>query len=169
MTRRTLIAVTMFVAIAAVAIVVAVKSVSNGGGSRSANATVTTTANESLTKTDDQDPNQSGCSPTGEDLPDTTVPVLAPGGRRRGELVLRRSTACQAVWGRVDGLEGRSRYLVEIDLHRPNDHKQILFHDADSATFVFSNMLSERPGCVYATAYLEQGNRRGPTARTTCR
>jgi hypothetical protein len=170
MTRRWLIPVTIISTIAVVAAIIVLAGGSSGGTSGTTPSTTSTTnVNESVSKVDDQDPNQSGCAPTGEYLPGISVPVIAPNGAQRGNLVLRRSTACQAVWGRVNGLEGHRRYLVEIDLYRPNDHKQLLFHDADFKTYVFSNMLSERPGCVYATAYLAQGKRRGPTARTPCR
>jgi hypothetical protein len=146
-------------------------STSRSGRSKStaSHASVTTVSGENVTKIDGQDPNQSGCSPTGEYLQDTKTPVFAANGNRRGELVLRRSSACQAIWGRVNGLEGHGHYLVEIDLYRPSDHKELLFHDADTENYVFSNMLSERIGCVYATAYVARGKRRGPIARTPCR
>jgi hypothetical protein len=165
MTRRMLITLILMLAIIAVAVVIVLVSSGNG----TTTSSTATNPNESVTKVDHQDPNQSGCSATGMDVVGTRVPVIAPNGSRRGELLLRRSTACQAIWGEVVGLEGHSRYFVEVDIYRPNGRAQELFHDADMATYVFGNMLSERPGCVYATAYLQQGERRGPVARTPCR
>jgi len=168
MTRRTLIAVTMILAIGAVAIFVVLNKGSSSGGSTTTSAGATSPS-ESDAKIDHQDPNQAGCSPTGVDVQASRVPVTAPDSSLHSVLFLRRSTACQAIWGEVEGLEGQSRYVVEVDVHRPSDNGQALFHDADMASFVFGNMLSARRGCVYATAFLQRGGKRGPIARTPCR
>jgi hypothetical protein len=129
----------------------------------------TSGSGRSATKIDGQDPYRSGCLSTSEIVPGTKEPIDGPSGSWRGEVLLHRSRACHTIWGYVKGLEGYGRYRVEIDLHRPSDHKELLFHDADTKSDIFGNMLSERPGCVYATAYVEVNKQRGPTARTPCR
>lgn len=161
--RNSLIAGSVIIAVIGVGI--AILLAVSGGSAK----TGSTTADASLAKIDGQDPNQAGCAPTGVSLRETRVSVIAPDGSRGAALVLRRSTACQAIWGRVDGLRGHSDYLVEIDVHRPSDNAVAQFHTADSSPEVFGNMLSEHPGCVYATAYLQHGARRGPLAKTPCR
>lgn len=157
-------AVGVILVIAIPAIIVAVV-LSSAGSSK--HQSTTGASDQYLTKIDHQDPNRAGCAPTAESVGGST-PVRDFIGRVAGRLLLRYSTACQAVWGRVEDLEGQKRFVVEVDLQRPADHAADRFHTLDSASFVFGSMLSTVPGCVYAEAWLIQSGRRGPTARTPC-
>jgi hypothetical protein len=170
MTKRMLITLILALAVVAV-VVVAVVASNKGGGSNKAVSSSTTSSGESESdiKLDNQDPNQSGCAPTAVNVSGSRVPMVGPGGHPKTTLFLRRSTACQAIWGEVKPLEGRSHYLVEVEVHRPANAGRAAYSGLDEASYVFGNMLSARPGCVYATAYLEQDGKRGPVAQTPCR
>jgi hypothetical protein len=167
MTKRMLITLILVLALVAVAVVSVVAS--NGGGGTTPSVATGPKESESDVKLDGQDPNQSGCDPTAVTVAGSRVPMVGPGGHPQTTLFLRRSTACQAIWGEVKPLEGHSQYIVEVEVHRPANAGRGLFRGPDEASYVFGNMLSARPGCVYATAYLEREGKRGPVARTPCR
>lgn len=156
-------ALLLLLAVAAVVVAI-VLSTSNGTRHRVAGSS----SREFSAAVDQKDPNQAGCSPTAVPLGGSATVVHDPAGGVAGTVLLRYSTACQAMWGRVEGLEGHGRYLVEIDVHRPSDGATARFHVRDTRTIVFGNMLSARSGCVYAVAWLTQGQKRGGLSRTPC-
>jgi|SRR5271166_6461837 len=167
MTKQMLITLILALAVAAVVVVAVV--VSNGGGGTTPSVATAPKESRSDAKLDGQDPNQSGCDPTAVNVSGSRVPMVGPDGHPQTTLFLRRSTACQAIWGEVKPLEGRSHYLVDVEVHRPANAGRASYSGRDEASYVFGNMLSARPGCVYATAYLEREGKRGPVARTPCR
>lgn len=125
---------------------------------------------ESDTKADHEDPNQSGCAKTAVSVPGISVAVLDPDGKPVGRLVLRRSTACETIWGRVEGLPPKPRPgdVMHVNVHRREREATANYHTPDVYKAVFGDMLSYRPGCVEAEAYLVRSGRRGPTAHTPC-
>jgi hypothetical protein len=167
--RKPIIPGIVILAIVAIAVIILLTDGSGEGGGKKTGSTVVPTESESDAKLDRQDPNQSGCSPTAVTVRGSGTPVFAPNGTRAGELILRRSTACQTIWGEVTGLRGHSEYIVAIDVYRPSDKGQAPYHGLDEASPVFGNMLSASPGCVYATAYVQRQGRRGALAHTVCR
>ncbi len=126
---------------------------------------------------DGQDPKTAGCDqPPAVDVPGSQVPVRLPNGRKIGTLVLRRSAGCQTMWGRVDGLPEKpsGKDVMHVNVKRPADDASAEFDTPDVFIAVFGDMLTYRPGCVYAEAYVsrvirEGEAKKGPVAKTSCK
>ena len=121
---------------------------------------------------DRQDPKAAGCdTPAPVDVPGSTVPVKLPNGKVLGQLVLRRSTSCQTMWGRIGGLPKKpTGYdVMHVNVTRPSDGATAPFQTKDVYIAVFGDMLTYRPGCVYAEAHVVRKGKQGPVAKTPCK
>lgn len=124
-----------------------------------------TPASTALDVRDRADPNVSGCSPSAVDMPSGRVEVKLPNEQKYGTLLLRRSTACNTIWARVEEIT-TPNVLLRLRLWRTGDAKEIKFEtrDATPDKAAFTNMLVATPGCLKAIASVEGG----PEVQTGC-
>lgn len=114
---------------------------------------------------DRSDPNQSGCSPTGREIPGTRVDIV-DGDRHYGVMYLKYSTACGTVWARVDGLPERLAgpmhfNLISGNLRAEKAVESVTFH------YDFTDQLRLRTSCIQGEFYYGTTARRALT-RTRC-
>ncbi len=137
-----------------------------------------TSSKEANKEYDRRDPNAAGCSNPAliqsgavSDVPGSRQPVKLSDGKVLGTLTLRRSTKCQTMWGRVDGLPKTPTGYDEmyVAVTRPEDKKTASFKTKDVFMAVFGDMLSYQGGCIKATAYVIRRGQKGPTAVTPCK
>jgi len=152
------------VAIIGVALLTGSSAGERGDGSE------TSSARETDTSLDGEDANLAGCVKTAVNEQGVRVPVRLPSGAALGFLGLRRSTACETIWGKVRGLPKRptGRDRLHFETLRPEDEQRVEYSTADVFKAAFGDMLSYRPGCVRVRAYVVRDGRRGKVAETPC-
>jgi transcriptional regulator with XRE-family HTH domain len=117
---------------------------------------------------DGTDPYADGCRADAKQL-DWQPVAWADGRRNYGTILLMYSPACQAAWGYLTGPVS-SKWDAVIVAHRDPGGATAPSHYSGEQSLPGSwgNVLSTRSGCVFVEAYVVQGPRTGPHARTAC-
>ena len=119
-----------------------------------------------LQAADASDPNKSGCSPTGADIPNSRA-VIRDGDHYLGAIYLRYSIACKTIWARVDGLPSRLPRAMHFVLTsgRRRLHKK---RDAVTFNYDLTNQLVVGTSCVQGSFYYGSGKERLAYTNTPC-
>ncbi|MER6350771.1 helix-turn-helix domain-containing protein [Streptomyces sp. NPDC001634] len=115
---------------------------------------------------DGDDPRARGCGADASTV--TTVALDLPGGRRFGDLRLRRSNSCGTVWASAY-YSNPSLYTVRLAAHRPADGAEVHSEWSNNTPpGSYGDMLSTGTGCVWIESVVVTPKGAGPTARTPC-